>query len=100
MILLLVCLTVIALALLGCEGMTARTLTIQQSDPVTGEMVNTNIWTEYQGQKVYFSSEQSRQEFLNDPAKYQNNLPQFRNKIEEKTGSYLQDPRSISGDNY
>jgi len=44
----------------------------KQMDPVNGLMVDpaTAPKTTYQGQTYYFSSEQSRKEFLQDPAKF------------------------------
>src|SRR5262245_41056537 len=44
----------------------------KQLDPVNGMMVDpaTAPQTTYQGQTYYFSSEQSRQEFLENPAKF------------------------------
>ena len=46
----------------------------KQMDPVTGLMVDpaTAPKTTYQGQTYYFSSEQSRREFLQNPAKFAN----------------------------
>jgi YHS domain-containing protein len=43
-----------------------------QMDPVSGSMVDpaTALKTIYQGKTYYFSSEQSRKEFLTNPAKY------------------------------
>jgi YHS domain-containing protein len=43
-----------------------------QMDPVNGLMVDpaTAPKTTYQGQTYYFSSEQSRKEFLQNPAKF------------------------------
>jgi len=99
MILLLVCLTVFAFALPGCESMTARSITVQQSDPVTGEAINTNISTQYQGQTVYFSSEENKNTFLKDPSAYVDKLPQFKQMYERKTG-ILKGPEHASGDNW
>ena len=44
----------------------------KQMDPVNGLMVDpaTAPKTSYQGQTYYFSSEQSRKEFLENPAKF------------------------------
>jgi YHS domain-containing protein len=95
-ILLMLCLAITALVVLGCEGMSKTSMTIQQTDPITSEPVNTDISAQYQGKTVYFSSEQSRDEFLEDPGQYVNKLPQFRSAPEEKTGV----PRNISGYGY
>jgi YHS domain-containing protein len=67
MILLLICLAITALVVLGCEGMSKTSMTIQQTDPITSEPVNKDISAEYKGKTIYFSSEQSRDEFLEDP---------------------------------
>jgi YHS domain-containing protein len=53
-------------------GHSAAQVGDKQRDPVNGLMVDpaTAPKTTYQGQTYYFSSEQSRKEFLENPAKF------------------------------
>lgn len=49
----------------------------QTECPVMGGPVNKNIFTEYQGKKVYFCCEQCKASFKANPEKYLAKLPQF-----------------------
>lgn len=42
----------------------------QTACPVDGKPVNKEIFTEFEGKKIYFSSEENKATFLKDPAKY------------------------------
>ena len=53
--------------------------TVQTTCPVMKGPVNKDIFTEYQGKKVYFCCNDCKAEFSKDPAKYISKLPQFQN---------------------
>jgi len=46
--------------------------------PVMGGPVDKNVYTEYQGKKVYFCCTQCLDTFKADPNKYVDKLPQFK----------------------
>ncbi len=46
--------------------------------PVTGMAIDKNIWTDYKGKRVYFCTQDCKEEFLKNPDKYIGNLPQFK----------------------
>lgn len=47
--------------------------------PVMGGKINKEIFTEYQGKKVYFCCPACKPEFEKNPEKYISKLPQFQN---------------------
>ena len=51
----------------------------QTTCPVMGGAINREIFTEYQGKKVYFCCPACKPEFEKDPEKYISKLPQFQN---------------------
>jgi YHS domain-containing protein len=48
----------------------ATTAITQKLCPVMGGAVDPNVWTEYQGKKVYFCCKECIPKFKQDPAKY------------------------------
>ena len=46
--------------------------------PVLGEPVNKNIYSEYQGKRVYFCCPPCKDTFNKEPEKYLAKLPQFK----------------------
>ena len=52
--------------------------TKQTNCPVMGGPINPDIFTEYQGEKVYFCCQGCDQKFRADPGKYLSKLPQFQ----------------------
>lgn len=52
----------------GCGK--AKTETGQVTCPVMSAPVNVKIFTEYEGQKIYFCCEQCKTDFAKDPKKY------------------------------
>ena len=50
---------------------------IQTTCPIEGLPVNSNIYAEYKGKKVYFCCEECKEQFEQDPEKYLPVLPQF-----------------------
>lgn len=46
--------------------------------PVTGGPVKKNIWTWYNGKKVYFCCEGCKEQFERNPEQYMNKLPQYQ----------------------
>ncbi|MCE5187364.1 MAG: YHS domain-containing protein [Planctomycetaceae bacterium] len=52
--------------------------TEQTACPVMGGAINKEIFTEYQGKKVYFCCPACKPEFEKDPEKYLSKLPQFK----------------------
>ena len=48
---------------------------------LAGEMVDQNIFTDYQGKRVYFCCNKCRRDFLADPEKYLAGLPQFASVV-------------------
>jgi Cu(I)/Ag(I) efflux system membrane fusion protein len=52
--------------------------TLQKTCPVMGGPINPDIFTEYQGQKVYFCCKGCDQKFRENPEKYLSKLPQFQ----------------------
>jgi len=57
----------------------ASAVTEQTTCPVMGGSINTNIFKEYKGKKVYFCCPSCKDEFEKDPEKYVSKLPQFQN---------------------
>jgi YHS domain-containing protein len=52
---------------------------IQQTTcPVMGGAINTSIFTEYKGKKVYFCCADCKEKFEKEPEKYLAKLPQFK----------------------
>jgi len=49
----------------------------QKMCPVLGGPVDKNIFTEYQGKKVYFCCTDCKEQFEKEPEKYLSKLPQF-----------------------
>jgi len=49
----------------------------QKMCPVLGGPVDKNIFTEYQGKKVYFCCAECKEQFEKEPEKYISKLPQF-----------------------
>ena len=47
--------------------------------PVMGGKINKELYTEYKGKEVYFCCPGCEPEFLKDPEKYIDKLPQFKN---------------------
>ena len=62
---------------------TAKTNTVSQTDteqtlcPVMDNPINKDVFIEYKGKKVYFCCPGCEEEFLKDPEKYMDKLPQF-----------------------
>lgn len=50
----------------------------QTTCPVMGGAINKELFTEYQGKKVYFCCDGCKEKFLADPEKYLSKLPQFK----------------------
>jgi YHS domain-containing protein len=50
----------------------------QTTCPVMGGKINKEIFTEYQGKKVYFCCAQCKADFEKEPEKYLSKLPQFQ----------------------
>ena len=50
----------------------------QTTCPVMGGPINKNLYTEYEGKKVYFCCQGCVDEFKKDPEKYLSKLPQFQ----------------------
>jgi YHS domain-containing protein len=50
----------------------------QTTCPVSGAPIKKNIWTWYNGKKVYFCCEACKKQFEENPEKYIKNLPQFK----------------------
>jgi len=57
---------------------------LQDTCPVTGKAVDQNIYADYQGERVYFCSEDSRKKFLENPASYQAALTKIREDAAER----------------
>lgn len=53
--------------------------TEQTTCPVMGGKINKDIYTDYQGKRVYFCCAACKPEFEKNPKKYIGKLPQFRN---------------------
>jgi len=51
---------------------------VQTTCPVMGMPINKEIFTEYQGKKVYFCCPECKPKFEKDPQKYIAKLPQFQ----------------------
>jgi YHS domain-containing protein len=49
----------------------------QTTCPITGGPIDKNIYTVYQGKKVYFCCEGCKRAFEKNPQKYLDKLPQF-----------------------
>lgn len=77
-----------SVALIGCkeksqpsestdaqEAITAQIL--QKTCPVMGSAINTSMFTEYKGKKVYFCCAGCEEKFVKEPEKYLAKLPQF-----------------------
>ncbi len=66
----------------GClkhKSNTAVSMSAEQTVcPVTGMAIDKNIWTDYKGKRVYFCTQDCKEEFLKNPDKYIGNLPQFK----------------------
>ena len=56
---------------------------VQTTCPVMAGPINKNIYTEYEGKKVYFCCQGCIDEFKKDPEKYLSKLPQFQ-ELSEK----------------
>lgn len=76
------------LVLSGCEKKSAGTdeksqntvavSAIEQTTcPVMGGAINKQLYTEYQGKKVYFCCAGCKEKFEKEPEKYLDKLPQF-----------------------
>lgn len=50
--------------------------------PVMGTPINKDIYTEYQGKKVYFCCAECKEKFEKEPEKYLAKLPQFKEQVE------------------
>lgn len=89
----LVCVLFLGLAVLaGCKKKTepvspsspnkaaenVSSATEQTTCPVMGGAIDKDIYTEYQGKKVYFCCPGCKPEFEKDPNKYIDKLPQFK----------------------
>ena len=57
---------------------TASAVTEQTTCPVMGGAINKDIFTEYEGKKVYFCCSDCKTEFEKSPEKYISKLPQFK----------------------
>ena len=55
----------------------------QTTCPVMAGPINKNLYTEYEGKKVYFFCQGCVDEFKKDPEKYLSKLPQFQELSEE-----------------
>lgn len=56
-------------------------MTEQEFCPVMGGKINKDIFVEYQGKKVYFCCPGCEPEFLKNPGKYLDKLPQIKNEL-------------------
>lgn len=83
--------TICLLVIVGCQKKTepaappaaeANAIASAESEqtmcPVMEAPIDKNIFTEYQGKKVYFCCGQCKGEFEKDPEKYLSKLPQFK----------------------
>lgn len=57
---------------------TAAAAAEQTTCPVMGGAINKDLFTEYQGKKVYFCCPSCKDEFEKEPEKYLSKLPQFQ----------------------
>jgi len=66
----------------GMEGMSTEPVTAENGQTVCpvmkGNPINTDIFVEYEGQKVYFCCADCKATFLDNPEKYIADLPQFK----------------------
>ena len=58
----------------------ATAAAVQTTCPVMGNSIDRNVYVEYKGKKVYFCCAACRAEFAENPEKYVNKLPQFKNQ--------------------
>lgn len=74
--------------LVGCESSESKKIDAataaaayqspeQTACPITGGPIDKNIYTVYQGKKVYFCCEGCKRTFEKNPQKYLGKLPQF-----------------------
>ncbi len=80
----LICLLLAVLVVAGgCKKSEKRTSTqasIQTEQtvcPITGKPINKDVYTEYEGKKVYFCCPACKSKFEKNPEKYVSKLPQF-----------------------
>lgn len=52
----------------------------QKTCPIMGGAINTALFTEYKGKKVYFCCDGCKEKFEAEPEKYIAKLPQFKNE--------------------
>jgi YHS domain-containing protein len=57
----------------------AEAVSEQTLCPVMNQQINKELFTEYNGRKVYFCCPGCEETFLKDPEKYLGKLPQFQN---------------------
>ncbi len=60
------------------SDMSVSASNVQTLCPVTGMPIDKNIWTDYKGKRVYFCTQDCKEEFLKNPEKYLSKLPQFQ----------------------
>jgi len=63
---------------MGIESTASGEEILQQTCPVMGGAINKDIFTEYEGKKVYFCCPACKTEFEKSPEKYISKLPQFK----------------------
>jgi YHS domain-containing protein len=51
----------------------------QTTCPIMGMAIDKNVYTQYEGKKVYFCCAGCEKPFLESPEKYLSKLPQFKN---------------------
>jgi Cu(I)/Ag(I) efflux system membrane fusion protein len=56
---------------------------VQTTCPVMGGPIDPNVYTEYKGKRVYFCCKGCDKKFMEDPEKYLDKLPQFREQPSE-----------------
>ena len=60
------------------ESVSATAAVTQTTCPIMGAPIDKNVFTEYQGQKVYFCCAGCVDKFKADPEKYAKDLPQLK----------------------
>ena len=62
------------------QGIAAAAEIEQKICPVMGNPINKEVYTTYEGKKVYFCCASCKEQFEKDPEKYIAKLPQFSNQ--------------------
>lgn len=62
---------------IGIESIASGEEILQKNCPVMDGPINKDLFTEYQGKKVYFCCASCKEAFEKEPEKYLSKLPQF-----------------------